>query len=275
MRIAGASFAPPTLTREVLVASVDAPKPTRAGRCPSDMALVAGRVCVDRWEASLAERLPDGTDRAWSPFLPVDGAESRVRALSRPGVLPQAYISGRQAALACFAGGKRLCHAPEWEQACRGPADTQFPYGNERRAHVCNDDVRSAHPVPEVGRLLDTPSAELWRTGMSEPLLNQLDGTLLPTGARAECTNGYGVYDMVGNLHEWVDDGGAGYASRHPGADEATSAKHGMFRGGYYMDTTKNGDGCSYATTAHDFAYHDYSTGFRCCAEPAALEAAP
>jgi hypothetical protein len=52
---------------------------------------------------------------------------------------------------------------------------------------------------------------------------------------------------MVGNLHEWVDDAA------------------GTFRGGYYMDTSRNGDGCSYQTTAHDFAYHDYSTGFRCC----------
>ena len=46
----------------------------------------------------------------------------------------------------------------------------------------------------------------------------------------------------------------------------------GTFRGGYYMDTTKNGEGCSYRTTAHDFAYHDYSTGFRCCMDPERVE---
>jgi hypothetical protein len=28
-----------------------------------------------------------------------------------------------------------------------------------------------------------------------------------------------------------------------------------------------NGDGCSYKTVAHDADYHDYSTGFRCCAD--------
>jgi sulfatase modifying factor 1 len=89
---------------------------------------------------------------------------------------------------------------------------------------------------------------------MNQPIINQLPNTLLPTGERAECTNGYGVYDMVGNLHEWVDD------------------PDGTFRGGYYMDTTKNGDGCSYRTTAHDFTYHDYSTGFRCCMDPEQVE---
>jgi len=52
---------------------------------------------------------------------------------------------------------------------------------------------------------------------------------------------------MVGNLHEWTAD------------------PNGSFKGGYYMDTHKNGDGCFYTTTAHGPSYHDYSTGFRCC----------
>ena len=32
------------------------------------------------------------------------------------------------------------------------------------------------------------------------------------------------------------------------------------------FDTRVNGDGCAYRTTAHASEYHDYSTGFRCCA---------
>ena len=66
--------------------------------------------------------------------------------------------------------------------------------------------------------------------------------------------NAYGVFDMVGNLHEWIDD------------------PEGTFRGGFYMDTSRNGDGCSYETTAHNVQYHDYSTGFRCCMEPERVE---
>ena len=34
-----------------------------------------------------------------------------------------------------------------------------------------------------------------------------------------------------------------------------------------------NGDGCTYRTAAHEFTYHDYSTGFRCCADPHAADA--
>jgi formylglycine-generating enzyme len=223
-------------------------------RCPAEMALVDGRACVDRWEASILERVPGGGERPWSPYLPIDGHESHVRAVSRPGVIPQGYISGTQAAGACTASGKRLCGADEWEHACRGPAGTTFPYGDVRRAGVCNDDIRPVHPVAEAGKILGIPGDRLWRDGMNQSLVNQLPDTLLPTGERAECTNAYGVYDMVGNLHEWIDD------------------PDGTFRGGYYMDTTKNGDGCNYQTTAHDFTYHDYSTGFRCCMDPEQVE---
>jgi len=222
-------------------------------RCPAEMALVDDRVCVDRWEGSLVERTTQG-DRPWSPFSTIDGNERRVRAVSIAGIIPQGYISGAQAVSACTASGKRLCTADEWIDACRGPEDTTFPYGAARRARVCNDDIRSVHPVAEIGALLDVEPGELWRSAMNNPLINQLSESLLPTGDRAECTNGYGVFDMVGNLHEWVDD------------------PEGTFRGGYYMDTTRNGDGCKYATTAHGFTYHDYSTGFRCCMDPERVE---
>ncbi len=262
-RVEGAAFFAPRVV-EPRGADIDEQIASTTARCPAEMALVDDRVCVDRWEASLVERVRvDGgrgpssvsfVERPWSPFLPVDGREASVRAVSRPGVVPQAYISGKQAALACSASGKRLCSAGEWEKACRGPSNTQFPYGNDRRAGACNDDIRAMHPVAEVGALLGIPGESLWHAGMNQSLLNQLPNTLLPTGERAECTNGYGVYDMVGNLHEWIDD------------------PDGTFRGGYYMDTSKNGDGCSYATGAHDFIYHDYSTGFRCCMDPERVE---
>jgi hypothetical protein len=90
---------------------------------------------------------------------------------------------------------------------------------------------------------------------LNDPGLGQVDGALSKTGEHEECVNGFGAFDMVGNLHEWV----------------ATDprAVHGTFAGGYYLDTTINGDGCNYRTVAHAHDYHDYSTGFRCCA-PAA-----
>jgi hypothetical protein len=91
-------------------------------------------------------------------------------------------------------------------------------------------------------------------TQLNDPRLGQVEGTLAKTGEHPDCANGFGVVDMVGNIHEWV--------ATDP------NAAHGTFAGGYYLDTSLNGDGCGYKTQAHAHDYHDYSTGFRCCADP-------
>lgn len=85
---------------------------------------------------------------------------------------------------------------------------------------------------------------------MNDPRLNQLHGSLARTGRFSRCRNSWRLYDMVGNLHEWIAD------------------PKGTFLGGYYLDTKINGEGCDYKTVAHNADYHDYSTGFRCCADP-------
>ena len=216
-------------------------KASAEGSCPSDMAF-AGGSCVDKWEASLVEIKDDGTEVPYSPYEAPNG--HHVRAVSRAGVVPQAHMSMVEAKRACSASGKRLCKAPEWKTACRGPENTKFPYGNERQANVCVDTNRTS-PVNKLH------GGEHSARTMNDPLLNQQDNTLATTGEAAQCTNGYGVYDMVGNIHEWTDDG--------------------SFRGGYYLDTEMNGDGCEYRTTAHSPIYYDYSTGFRCCADPDSL----
>jgi formylglycine-generating enzyme required for sulfatase activity len=217
--------------------------------CPAGMANVENRFCIDRWEASLAEVLPDGRDVPWPAFGPVEEGRT-LRAVSAPNVYPQGYISGAQAARACASAGKRLCAPVEWRKACMGPSRTTFGYANEREPGRCNDAGYSPmlRLYPQV--------AQSWTlvgmTEMNDGRLNQLDQTLAPTGSHDRCTNGYGVFDMVGNLHEWTDD------------------PNGTFQGGYYLDTHKNGDGCTYRTVGHEFTYHDYSTGFRCCASPVA-----
>jgi hypothetical protein len=227
----------------------EAPKVARGdalrGRCPGSMAEIDGRFCIDRYEASLVDVSPTGEERVHSPFVAVD-AHASVRAVSAPNVFPQGYISAVEAARACAGAGKRLCRVAEWSKACRGPDPRAFGYGDRREPGRCNDTGRN--PV------LSLYGGGHWTwTTMNLPALNQLDNTLARTGAHAGCTNGYGVYDMVGNLHEWV-------------ADPA-----GTFYGGYYQDVASvgHGEGCGYQTTAHEARYHDYSTGFRCCADVA------
>lgn len=120
-------------------------------------------------------------------------------------------------------------------------------------------------PIQRHARASARPASvepSVW-TQLNDPRLGQVEGALSKTGSHDACVNGFGVVDMVGNLHEWVKTGPS------PGASSSDPASsRGTFAGGYYLDTALNGDGCLYRTTAHAHDYHDYSTGFRCCAEP-------
>lgn len=234
-------------------------KPSQQGiraRCPAEMAQVVrlqGPYCIDRWEASLARVGPHGELRAWPPNRTVDGVEDHMVAISARGRIPQGYISGLQASRACQHAGKRLCEIDEWVRACRGPELTIYPYGNRRQPGICNDryKILDSHPVVRLFQRYAKAGdhqASMWsRKWMNDPRLFEFDHTVAATGAFPQCTNQYGVYDMVGNLHEWVAD------------------PEGTFFGGFFMDTFQNGEGCEYRTVFHPFDYRDYSTGFRCC----------
>ena len=209
--------------------------------CPDAMALVEG-FCVDRYEASLVLADDTGPIGSWSPYH--NPGTRRVRALSLRGAVPQGYVSGVQAARACTEAGKRLCTDTEWLRACRGPSNFTYPYGNVREVERCNE-TRAQHPAVER---FGTSADWIW-SRLGDACINQLPDSLMRTAAHAGCESAEGAFDLMGNLHEWT-------------ADPA-----GTFRGGFYFDTYRNGEGCLYRTTAHDTGHWDYSTGFRCCAD--------
>jgi formylglycine-generating enzyme len=257
----------------------DAGPPIEAGRvrwCPKEMVNVAGRFCIDRFEATLVDEAsgealsphyppepnlasrmfkrweeqrrdvgpPEAREMALPALPDVEKSDAfRPKAVSLRGVLPQAYISGRVAGEACARAKKRLCTREEWTFACRGERQTKYPYGAEYRAGVCNV-VRSSHPAQ---MLHDNASA-----GHSDPrlgLVTAADGPLLrTTGATKSCVSRWGkdgIYDMVGNVDEWIDD-----------AD-------GRFVGGFFSRGTLNG--CDSSVSTHPLLHWDYSIGFRCC----------
>ncbi|MDC3980531.1 hypothetical protein [Polyangium jinanense] len=253
-----------------------APRP-----CPPEMVLVQGKLCVDRFEATIVDAAsrealsPDfpvtpnlleitlgdwstGRSRMGSvharamplPFLPgwQRGQKLDVMAVPRRLARPNGYLTGLVAESACAASGKRLCTLPEFVLACRGQDDTPFPYGDTYVEGACNV-FREAHPA---AILHDNASI-----GHLDPRLNHVRAGEAPlfrrTGATPACRSRWGndaIYDMVGNLDEWVDEGS------------------GAFAGGFYARSTRSG--CDAVVTAHPRSYLDYSTGVRCCkdAEP-------
>lgn len=247
-------FDPGILIDEAPDAAVDVDLAESVGsRCPAQMVLVAvpegGRsVCIDRYEAALQRVRPDGSVEPW-PFDRVADGQT-VRAIVAAGIKPQAYISGTQAQAACKLAGKRLCTQPEWLAACQGPARFTYPYGNTYKKGACNEG-RATHPVNDC---FGPGGGVFTSKNMNDPCCVNLPNTVAPGGSFADCKSSYGVYDMHGNLHEWID--------------ATTTSGNGVFRGGFFVDAKINGAGCLYRTVAHGKSYHDYSTGFRCCADP-------
>ncbi|HMR07102.1 MAG TPA: hypothetical protein PKA88_15065, partial [Polyangiaceae bacterium] len=135
------------------------------------MALVQGRVCVDRWEASLV----DEQAQPHSPYHSVRA--KKMRAVSRSGAVPQAYIAADEAQAACKRADKHLCTTEEWLWACEGrsPAKRAYPYGAKQKRGVCNT-ARREHPVTRIFGKHVTDSVSL-----NNPRLNQLDDTVAKT----------------------------------------------------------------------------------------------
>ncbi|NKB70555.1 MAG: SUMF1/EgtB/PvdO family nonheme iron enzyme [Candidatus Latescibacteria bacterium] len=145
------------------------------------------------------------------------------------GAAPKVDITWAQAQSLCQARGKRLCSESEWEEACRGPDNFAYGYGPEFDQNRCN----TAYRVGEV-----------WRR----------DRGTTSSGAFAECTNGYGVYDMIGNVWEWTD-----------GRFNQEQKDWHVVRGGSWFHSV------NLARASSRYGHHldeEYSldlVGFRCC----------
>jgi formylglycine-generating enzyme len=254
------------------------PAPSDSGApCPTDMVLVLDRFCIDRYEATMVDK---SSGRGFSPYYPPNRREAKkavagqkwgpaalgkeeidppvprlpewergegteALAVSVPQVVPQAYVSKLTAKAACETAGKRLCAIDEWKLACRGEKNTRHPYGDKYKIGMCNVHGTS-HPA---SILYGNASLGHWDPRLNQVVVNGAP-LLKPTGATPTCRSAWGtdgVYDMVGNLDEWVEDGKA------------------TFVGGFYARDTFRG--CDAKVSRHPAMFFDFSTGVRCCAD--------
>jgi hypothetical protein len=155
--------------------------------CPEGMEVVSGLFCMDKWEASR----PDATATSY-------GIDTSM-AISQSGVLPWNTGPGSSgwnvARDACAAAGKRLCSPSEWYEACAGPGEMTYAYGNDYDPDICNG-IDAHCETPYEG------------CGHEDYLAGDIHFHIEPTGAFPSCTNPDGIFDLNGNLWEWVGDGG-------------------------------------------------------------------
>lgn len=222
-----------------------------AGPCPSDMVEVAGSYCPElaqrclRWLPTeqgverCALFAPSG--RCKKPAVKKHFCIDRYEWPNKQGERPTVMKTWTEAQEMCRAAGKRLCGESEWTLACEGKQRLPYPYGRRRDAKACNID-RSLPQVNEKAiadpRTSAAEVARLWQGEVS--------------GARPGCKSPYGVFDMTGNVDEWVvNESGKPYKSGS--------------KGGYWGPVRAR---CRPMTTAHGETFPFYQTGFRCCADP-------
>ncbi len=234
--------------------------------CPDDMARPGKFFCVDRYEGHLVVVGPDGAITP-HPYYEVPEPDVTYWARSEKDVFPQAYISRKAASAACKAVGKRLCSREEWMRSCKGPKGWTFPYGPRLKRDKCNSS--KSHLLQMF--FGSDPGKWKYDEVFNNPKLAKEPGYLATTGFFPECMSAEGTFDMVGNLHEWVSDSVGEDIQDILERDKVDRNKqpwhegNGIFMGGFFSTNDQHGPGCTFTTIAHEPAYHDYSTGFRCC----------
>ncbi len=234
--------------------------PGPSAACPSDMRLVEGVHVEDRtlWctksdtQRQVFLGKPIVVQHCWAfhpDLVAEEGRRTPTRvcmdqfeAPNRRGARPLVMQSLRTAEAWCGARKKRVCTEEEWELACEGPRGRPWAYGWAAERSTCNSD--------KPWKVVDFARFERSRASAKAESERLWQGA--PSGRYAGCMSPFGIYDLNGNVEEWV-------------VSRKGRAQPGSLMGGFWA---KPWTGCRGANDEHGPDFEFYETGFRCCADP-------
>ncbi len=215
--------------------------------------------CLRAGKANLWNGISDAQKRAYDPLCNENDPVVRAKH-------PMNCVDWEQAQTFCReVRGGRLPTEAEWELAARGPEQRLYPWGDD-------------HPT---GKLLNAcgPECTAWfaehaKDDSEGAMYDDADGwpTTAPVGSFPAGKSRFGIYDIVGNVWEWVGDWYAkGYPrTKDPVVDPTGPAKgtERVLRGGSWNGADKTWVKPAFRfKAAPEARSHGY--GFR-CAKPIA-----
>lgn len=199
----GGQFLMGCVPRDTECYSIEGPR--HAVSLPAGFDLMASEVTIDQFRRFVAA----SSETLVGPWLPSGGVQIEAQPRDSKPDHPVVYVDWWEADKFCRFGGGRLPTEAEWEYAARGgDPDAIYPWGSRFS-------VDSANAIGEPGQPRDK-----WEE--TSPV-------------KAFPPNGFGLYDMAGNVWEWTSSLYMPYPYRRDDGREDRNTKDGrVVRGGAF-----------------------------------------
>jgi len=145
----------------------------KSGPCPKDMVYIKAGSFKMGSLPSDEGRQPD--ELAFVTVQTGSYCIDKYEYPNKKGAIPRTSVTFNEADKLCAEQGKRLCSEEEWERACKGVSMVKYPYDNVFDPTACNAESNTGE-----------------------------ERSIAPSGKFPRCKSSYGVYDMSGNVAEWV-----------------------------------------------------------------------